>query len=229
MIKGLSEYEKYKVIRPIIGECEYDQFSIPIIKKIEQEKINWEKLVPIGVQNLSPHHNTKNSIVLMFLDDKKLLSLWNNPLKKIPLFNGCAVITTPDFSIYSTMNINDIRHNVYKNRWLGVTWQNLGCNVIPTVCWGDTYTYDLCFSSIEKGSPVIVSTLGCQNNKSIFLEGFNEMKRRIEPPLIIVYGNMIEGMTGKFLNFRYKDCFVKKYTQLRFDEISPIFERKEVV
>lgn len=33
MIHGISEYEKFKVVRPIIGECEYDAFQIPIMKK----------------------------------------------------------------------------------------------------------------------------------------------------------------------------------------------------
>ena len=41
--------------------------------------------------------------------------------------------------------------------------------------------YDICFSGIEKNSIVIVST-GCMNNQKVFLKGFNEMKKRIEPP-----------------------------------------------
>lgn len=33
MIKGLTEYEKYKVIRPVIGDCTYDHYGMPILKK----------------------------------------------------------------------------------------------------------------------------------------------------------------------------------------------------
>lgn len=54
------------------------------------------------------------------------------------------------------------------------------------------------------------------------------MKRRIEPPLIIVFGDMIEGMTGKFVNFKYKDAFNNNNYQLKFDGFSQIFEIKEV-
>ena len=69
------------------------------------------------------------------------------------------------------MNYNEIRHNVYKNKWLGKTWQNYGCKVIPTIQWCTPSTYDICFGGIEKGSAVIVSTLGCTSNPVDFLMG----------------------------------------------------------
>ena len=228
MINGLSEYEKYKVIRPIIGECTYDKYDMPVIKKTNIDEINWEKLKVIGLQNATLKHAAKDTLVLMFNYDKKLISLWNNPLKKIGLFQNYAAVASPDFSIYPNMNSNEIRHNIYMARWLGVTWQNYGNIVLPTVGWALPGTYDLCFSGIEKGSIVIISKSGCQNNEKVFLMGFNELKRRINPPLIIVFGEMIEGMTGTFVNYKYSDSFNKKYEQLKLDGISNIFTIKEV-
>jgi hypothetical protein len=160
----------------------------------------------------------------MFNYDEILLSLWNLPLKKIPLFLTCAAIATPDFSIYPTMNYNEIRHNVYMNRWLGCTWQSYGCTVFPTVGWALSDTYDICFSGIEEGSIVVISTLGCNSHKEEFLDGFFEMKKRIKPPLIIVYGDMIKGMTGTFINYRYSDAFNSKYKQIKFEQIFTINE-----
>ena len=228
MIKGLSEEDKYKVIRPIIGGCEYDDYGIPIIAKTATDKIDWNHLNVRGFQNASAKTFNSNTLLLMFNYDKRLLSLWNNPLKKVGLFQSYAAIATPDFSICPTMNINDIRHNIYMSRWLGKTWQNYGCTILPTVGWALPDTYDLCFGNIEPQSIIIVSTLGCQKHADLFLLGFNEMKLRIKPPLIIVFGNMIEGMTGTFINFQYKDSFNVGYEQLRFEEISPIFTIKEV-
>ena len=49
MIKGLSEFEKYKVIRPIIGECEYNKFGFPIIKKPDESAIDWDNIILKGV------------------------------------------------------------------------------------------------------------------------------------------------------------------------------------
>lgn len=229
MIKGLSEFDKYKVVRPIIGDCEYDSFHMPIIKASDTNTINWNNIVIQGAQNLTKKHDNSNSLIHMFLDDKKLLYYWNNPLKKIALFQSCAAVATPDFSIYSTMNYNEIRHNIYMNRWLGRTWQNYGVTVLPTIGWAGVDTFDMCFSAIEIGCPVIISTLGCQSHIDEFLLGFNEMKRRIRPTIIIVFGDMIKGMTGKFINFRYSDSFNSKYIQLKFEGISAVFEIKEVV
>lgn len=127
------------------------------------------------------------------------------------------------------MNYNEIRHNIYMNRWLGRTWQNYGVTVLPTIGWAGVDTFDMCFSAIEIGCPVIISTLGCQSHIDEFLLGFNEMKRRIRPTIIIVFGDMIKGMTGKFINFRYSDSFNSKYIQLKFEGISAVFEIKEVV
>ena len=229
MIKGLSEEDKYKVIRPVIGGCEYDAYSIPIINKTPVDAIDWDKLKICGYQNASAKSFNKNTLLLMFNYDKRLLSLWNNPLKKIGLFQSYAAVATPDYSIYPSMNINDIRFKVYMSRWLGKTWQNYGCTVLPTIGWALEDTYDLCFGNVETQSIVIISTLGCQEHEDIFLAGFNEMKKRINPPLIIVFGDMVDGMTGTFINFQYKDSFNVKYEQLRLECVSPVFTIKEVV
>lgn len=36
------------------------------------------------------------------------------------------------------------------------------------------------------------------------------MKKRLEPKLILVYGKIIEGMTGKMISFAYEDAFIRK-------------------
>ncbi len=230
MIHGLSEYEKYKVLRPIIGDCEYDRYDIPIIRRTSVDAIDWNRLKIIGVQNASIKTSDKNTLVTMFNYDKKLLQYWNNPLKPIGLFQGFAAVAAPDFSIYPSMNPNDIRHNIYMSRWLGVTWQNYGCIVLPTIQWGLPNTYDMSFGNVERESVVILSTIGCREQAEVFLDGFYEMKRRIKPPLIIVVGDMIEGMTGTFLNFKYTDsfCYEQGYKQLELEGISKIFTIKEV-
>lgn len=224
MINGLDEYQKYKVIRPILQDWEYDKYEMPIIKKTGVEKVSWDNIDALGYQNLSKNKNNANNLILMFNYDNILLSLWNSPLKKIALFKTCAAIATPDFSIYPSMNYNEIRHNIYMNRWLGCTWQSYGCTVFPTVGWAKPDTYDICFSGLEYGSIPIISTLGCQKNSDDFLAGFNEMKARINPPLIVVYGDMISGMTGTFCNFRYNEAFNQEFKQLKLEQIFTIKE-----
>lgn len=226
MLYNLSNYEKYKVLRPIIGQHSLDSLQMPIIKKAKINSFDWNNLNVTNLQNCNSISNRSNTLLLCFNYDKKLLSLWNNPLKYVPIFQTYAAVATPDYSIYPNMHIYEITHNIYMSRWLGVTWQNYGCTIIPTVGWALPDTYDICFSGLEKNSIVIISTLGCHKEKEIFLQGFNEMKKRIQPPLIIVYGDMIKGMSGNFINFKYGDCFFKKYQQLRLN-IPKIFYIEE--
>ena len=160
MIKGLTEFEKYKVIRPIIGDCEYDKYGFPVIRRLARD-LDYENLEVRNFKCMKSLPDNDNKLLMMFSYDKDLLRFWNDPLKRIPMMQTYAAGATPDFSIYPTMNINDIRHNVYMGRWLGRTWQNYGLSVIPTVGWALPDTYDMCFSAIESKTPVIISTLGC--------------------------------------------------------------------
>lgn len=123
MIKGLTEIEKYRVIRPLIGSCDFDGYDMPVIRKVSTDAVNWENLQITGFKNLSSKRDNSSTLSHMFYYDKVLMPLWNNPLKRIPLFQTCAAIATPDFSVYESMNMNEIRHNVYMSRWLGCTWQ----------------------------------------------------------------------------------------------------------
>lgn len=75
MNKGLSEYEIYKVIRPIFGDVSYDQNNMPIINRADYRKINWDTLGIRGMQNMSVRNNNRNTLLTMFNYDKRLLSL----------------------------------------------------------------------------------------------------------------------------------------------------------
>ena len=125
------------------------------------------------------------------------------------------------------MGFAEYLHNVYKNRWLGCLWQDYGILSVPTVGWTTEEWDYLSFSGIEKGSVVLISTLGGKRDIKYFMRGYNEMISRIEPPLIIVYGDMLPEMTGRFVNFKYEDSFQPKnstYHQTVLFEIPKVFE-----
>ena len=50
MIKGLTEIEKYRVIRPLIGSCDFDGYDMPVIRKVSTDAVNWENLHDNWVQ-----------------------------------------------------------------------------------------------------------------------------------------------------------------------------------
>lgn len=225
MINRLNDYEKYKILRPLYSNHEYDNNSFPIIKKEDFNDNNWNETYLCNFKNIKYSKQKNKSIVIMFNYDNVINKFWDDPFMFLPKLLEFKAICTPDYSVYPNMNKNDIRYNVYRNRWIGCMLQEKGFKVIPTIQWALEDTYDICFSGVEKGSVVIISTLGCLNQKNIFLKGFNEMKKQIEPSLIIVFGKMIEGMTGTFLQYDYKDCFMKKqnYEQLKLFQIDNIF------
>ena len=207
MIHGLTEDEKFKIVRPILGDYRLDENDMPIIRDNFEEKTDWENLTVRGFNSITSKTSNENTLVTMFKYDNVLERLWKVPLKYVGLFSGCFAVSTPDFTITPKMNRHEIEYNVYRNRWLGVTWQNLGCRVIPAVQWADEKTLQMCLSGIEKGTPVIISTLGVKQNLETFFLGFNEMKRFIEPKVIIVVGDYVEGMAGRFIFYKYEDSW----------------------
>lgn len=226
MRKELSE-ERIKIDRPVIGKHSHDQFGVPVIKKVTEDMIDFQNIRPLNIQNLSRKHNNTNKLVLPFAYDDRLERFWNEPLKYIPLFQSSYAVATLDYSLNENMAFAEYLHNVFKNRWLGCLWQDYGIATIPTVGWTTEELDDLSFSGVERESVVVISTLGCKRNPEYFMRGYNEMIRRLAPPLIIVYGDMYSEMTGRFINFRYKDSFQLKAqncSQPVLFDVSPIFE-----
>ncbi len=83
--------------------------------------------------------------------------------------------------------------------------QSKGIKVIPTVAWGEPNTFWFCFDGIEKGSPVAVSTLGVRTEKALFMQGYDEMLRKIKPSAIICYGKPFDEMKGKIIEVDYAE------------------------
>lgn len=204
-------YEKFNVLRPLPNEHNYDRFNFPIIKKqIFPSNIDWNNIQILNFKNATSKKikNTKNVIITKFNSDKILERDYNNLLKNVPVLSKYLAVCTPDFSIYPGMNENIIRYNVFRNRYVGCLYEDLRIPPIPTLSWCDDDTYDMCFSGIEYNMPVVfVSTLGCQDRQEIFIKGYKEMMRRLNPQLVLIYGNPIKGIFGRIKIFNYTDGF----------------------
>ncbi len=96
-------------------------------------------------------------------------------------------------------------HNTFRSRWCGAFLQSKGIKVIPSVVWGEADTFWFCFDGIEKGAIVAVSTIGVRNEKELFLAGYKEMMRRLEPSAVICYGKPFEEMDGNVLCVSYEE------------------------
>ena len=107
--------------------------------------------------------------------------------------------------IYSEMPLSLKVYNTFRSRWCGAYLQSKGIKVIPTVAWGEPNTFWFCFDGIEKGSTVAVSTLGVRTEKTLFMQGYDEMLRKIKPSTIICYGKPFDEMKGEIIEVDYAE------------------------
>ena len=173
-------------------------FEIP---KIEKEELKLENVELIGYDKLS--ENETDKIVHFFLDDYKFEVMWNDPEPRIERLKKYKAVLAPNYSIYTEMPLSLKVYNTFRSRWCGAYLQSKGIKVIPTVAWGEPNTFWFCFDGIEKGSTVAVSTLGVRKEKSLFLQGYNELIRKVKPQAVICYGEPFEEMQGKIITIDY--------------------------
>lgn len=134
-----------------------------------------------------------NKGVHFFLDDYQFERTWNDPDRYTKLLSEFSCVLAPDFSTYRDMPIAMQLYNHFRKHWLGAYWQMHGLRVIPTISWGDERSYDWCFDGEPVGGVVAVSSVGCLKNKDatrLFLQGYGEMMRRLEPSWVIFYGKV---------------------------------------
>ncbi|MGF1504107.1 MAG: DUF4417 domain-containing protein, partial [Anaerolineae bacterium] len=130
--------------------------------------------------------------VHFFLDDYRFETVWSRPLKALEHLRTYRTLLTPDFSLYADWPLAVQQWNVYRNRWCGRYWQELGFQVIPTVSWSTPESFDFCFAGIPQGSVVAVSAVGVDLDdpqaQDMFLEGFTELTRCVMPSTVLSYG-----------------------------------------
>lgn len=146
----------------------------------------------------------------------KVIERASEYLESIKKFGG---MVSPDCSLYRDMPLVLQMANTYLNRAVGNYFQQNGVHVIPNVRWGDERSYrgtsrfePFAFLGVEKHSVVSVGTYGCirgDENRFYFRDGLMEMLRAIEPPQVLVYGNMPSDIFGSSLDksefLRYED------------------------
>lgn len=200
----------YDVLHADMSYESDNKYNIPDI--LPQDFVP-QDLVMYGTEVRRGYASTKGKCVHFFLDDYKFEPLWNKPIKTLGTIERIGQALSPDFSIYVNDPLVMQMWNTYRSRWLGRFWQENGIQVIPTVVWGDERSYDFCFEGIAKNSTVAIGTVGVRSAeaKALFIQGFYEMIKRLEPKTLIVYG---EHMPIKFEdyveNVYYYDSYWKK-------------------
>ncbi|MCI5561781.1 MAG: DUF4417 domain-containing protein [Intestinimonas massiliensis] len=156
-----------------------------------------------------------SKIVHCFVDDYQFVRYWNRPDEYIPRMSEFAAVCAPDFSMYTDMPLAIQIYNHYRKHWLAAYWQLHGMTVYPTISWSTPDSYDWCFDGEPKGGVVAVSSVGTQNSKEskrLFLSGYEEMMKRLEPSWVIFYGKVPEECDWNVIRIRphYEDIVKRR-------------------
>lgn len=146
-----------------------------------------------------------------FIDDYHLTRLCRYPDRYADMLSQFRYVMTPDFSTYTDFPLAIQIYNHYRKHWVGAYLQEAGVRVIPTISWSTPDSYEWCFDGEPVGGVVAVSSVGTQNGKAkkeLFLAGYEEMVRRLQPETIIFYGSVPPECMGNIVRVKaYGDKF----------------------
>ena len=191
MFKGVGEYDIPKLKLTLFeGDCEFISFNYA-----------------------SGCKDRKNKGVHFFIDDYQFNRLWTNIDRYVDMLSQFKYVMTPDFSTYTDFTKAIQIYNHYRKHWVGAYLQEAGVQVIPTISWSTPDSFEWCFDGEPEGGTVAVSSVGCMNSKTkkqLFLSGYNEMVKRVQPDSIIFYGNVPEECNGNILRIK---AFQEKFKE----------------
>lgn len=118
--------------------------------------------------------------------------IWTYPERAFQSICRFDCVISPDFSLYRDWPLSMQMWNTYRNRWLGAWWTQQGMKVIPSVNWSTKESYDFCFEGLPTKGTLAITTMEINSKdklgRQLFLAGFEEMLRRCELDLLLVYG-----------------------------------------
>ncbi|MDR2957530.1 MAG: DUF4417 domain-containing protein [Coriobacteriales bacterium] len=170
----------------LVIKCPREHDAMPIIKKQGIDLIDMQY---VSFQNTRQNddRDANKKTIGFFIQDCKFECVRRKPWQYVERFLQYKQVMSLDLSCFRDMPISEQRLSVYQNRVIGAFWQHAGLTVIPSVTWGDDKSYGFTFSGIEEDSIVAVSTIGTRANYELFMMGFIEMCRRINPQKVICY------------------------------------------
>lgn len=149
--------------------------------------------------------NRENKGIHFFIDDYQFIRLWNDPDRYMPMLQQFRHVLTPDFSLYTDFPKALQIWNHYRKHWIGAYMQMYGIDVIPTIAWSTTESFEWCFDGEPTNGIVAVSSVGIMNSrrkKELFMAGYNEMLSRLSPETILFYGMIPDECRGNIVKIK---------------------------
>lgn len=173
----------------------------------------------IGFNYASGCKDRENKGIHFFVDDYQFNRLWTNIDRYVPMLRQFKYVMTPDFSTYIDFPKAIQIYNHYRKHWVGAYLQEAGVKVIPTISWSTPDSFEWCFDGEPVGATVAVSSVGCMNSKEkkkLFLAGYEEMVKRLQPESIIFYGKVPEECKGNIVRIKaFSDKFSEAICEMK--------------
>lgn len=127
-----------------------------------------------------------------FEDDYKFAyATWNKLEQTTYKLKKFECLICPDHSLFVDASDALNKYNIYKSRFAGALWQNVGYNTIPTASWGNADSFRYCFESLPTNSIIAVCGIGinwCHSAYELWEYGIRELECQLNPTEIIIYG-----------------------------------------
>ncbi len=183
-----------------------NEFGMPIVKNY-----NGEKPVALQAFNKAVVNKKYDKTVHFYLNDKEFIRILTYPEKYLEILKRFTSVISPDFSQYIDMPHPMRFYHCFLNKAFAAYWRNNGVNVIPNVTWSTPDSYDYSFAGIEKNGVIAINCTGVKKtgySKYLWLEGYQEAVKRLQPKCIVRYGERMPDENEKismfFENENYK-------------------------
>lgn len=132
-----------------------------------------------------------------------------------------SAVCTPDFSTYATWPLPIQLFNLYRSRWCGRLWQELGIPIIPTIQYMGARTYEYVVDTLPNKCPTVA--LQTRKYSGTQTKDFSKLIQLIQyivlncsTKAILIYGNpSIAKYTLGHLPKRVKYIWLEEFTTAR--------------
>lgn len=202
------------------AEFDVNNFDIPFVNtpkdiKLPKKLVSYSK---IGTSKID-----KNTFIHFYQDDyvfDGFYGLWNSLLYDHQTNKGFSLdklkdaggIICPDYSLYGDFPEAQKIWNTYRSRSIGCFINMIGGVAVANFHANGPDSYKYCFGGIKKHDIVAVSTVGCLRSsadKELFLQDLEELIKRIEPKVIILYGNENKEIIRLFKQYKQDYVFFR--------------------
>ena len=174
------------------GNISIDPVSgMPLIKEYKIDVPM--RIVPINVAVTGKDYTCTPCF---YVDDALFEKYYRQPAKYLSVIQCFPSVLSTDFSQMANMPAETRRHNAYRNRELAAYWQANGVPVIYNVTWSTPDSYSYSFAAIPHHTMIAINCtgiIGCDASKYLWMKGYEEAIRILEPSLILRYGDIMPG------------------------------------